>query len=178
MPEPLSERQFWINYFSQKHGIKISVAEEAERLAKANPGGRGFIHKGGAASHLRLQFVEAMRDAGVHLKLHQGSEVFLCFLSLPDGQSCALHVGVGRGAVAQDADGARVVNGSVDFPAPRALHGRAHHLTYSLVKKPLLTCFKVFLDCLLGVTSIFFLKQKNRGLLSARCRCPSSTSPR
>jgi len=82
VPEPLSERQFWINYFSQKHGIKISVAEEAERLAKANPGGRGFIHKGGAASHLRLQFVEAMRDAGVHLKLHQGSEVFLCILSL------------------------------------------------------------------------------------------------
>ncbi len=75
VPMPLSERQFWINYFSQKHAVKIAVAEEADRLAETNPGGRGFIAKTGASAHLRLQFVEAMRDAGIHLKLHQGTEV-------------------------------------------------------------------------------------------------------
>ena len=76
VPDSLSERQFWINYFSHKHGIKITVSEEADRMAAAaGPGSRGFIHRPGASAHLRLQFVEAMREAGVHLKLHQGTEV-------------------------------------------------------------------------------------------------------
>ena len=76
VPEPLTERQFWVNYFSHKHGIKINVAEEADRLAlEQGSGSRGFIQRTGASAHLRQQFVEAMRDAGVHLKLHQGTEV-------------------------------------------------------------------------------------------------------
>jgi hypothetical protein len=76
VPNSLTERQFWINYFSHKHGIKITVAEEADRMAAAaGPGSRGFIQRPGASAHLRLQFVEAMREAGVHLKLHQGTEV-------------------------------------------------------------------------------------------------------
>jgi len=72
VPEPLSERQFWLNYFSHKHGVKIDVAEEADKLASS--GQKGFIMRSGASAHLRQQFVEAMREAGVHLKMHQETE--------------------------------------------------------------------------------------------------------
>ena len=74
VPSVLSDKQFWVNYFSHKHGIKISVAEEAERLAASSRDEIGFIQRPGASAHLRQQFVDAMRDSGVHLKLHQGSE--------------------------------------------------------------------------------------------------------
>ena len=67
VPNTLSEKQFWINYFSHKHAIKLNVAQEAERLASLNPDEAGFIQRRGASAHLRQQFIEAMRESGVHL---------------------------------------------------------------------------------------------------------------